>query len=232
MFTVKFHILTPVKYIDLVYCVLTSTTNSMKMKYLLIPFLFASLALNAQVTENSQVTAENFNDTLLERLIMEELNTKRRYHGKHQLEYYAPIYPPAKFHVNAMVKHNFFSHVNPHSNEMRDLETRIKTTGLDLDGWAENILYTDNLGLNGSPYYIETIRGEEVVKSQRTRKVVHPVTYRELAMTMVDQWMGSKGHRRNMLYPDFDITAAAVKIKVNDSLPFPLIYAVLVFGQR
>jgi uncharacterized protein YkwD len=232
MFTVKFHIPTPVKYIDQEFCVLIPTPNSMKMKYLLIPFFFISFTINAQVNENSQVVSETFNDTLLERLIIEELNTKRRYHGKNPVKYEARIYPPAKFHVEALVTQGFFSHVNPQSSDMRDLETRIKTTGLDLDGWAENILYTDNLGLNGAPYYTETIRGEKVVRSHKTGKIVRPNTYRELAIAMVEQWMGSKGHRRNMLYPEFNISAAAVSIKTDDSLDFPLIYAVLVFGKR
>jgi uncharacterized protein YkwD len=201
------------------------------MKYLIIPILFLSFSAKAQVVESSQVIAESFNDTLLERLIIEELNNKRRYHRKPSVKLQVELYSPAKFHVESMVEHRFFSHVNPNSREMRDLETRIKSTGLKLDGWAENILYTDNLGLNGMPYYTEIIGGEEVVKSQRTKKVVRPISYRELAIAMVDQWMGSEGHRRNMLFPDFNICASAVKIKNQPNEPFPLIYAVLVFGK-
>lgn len=198
----------------------------------LISLIIASFTLYGQVHENSPVQANTFNDSLLERLIAEELNLKRRYHRKSALDWESKLYTPAKFHVEAMVEYNFFAHANPNSRSMRDLETRMKTTGLELDGWAENILYTDNLGLNGSPYFTETINGEQIVKSQRTGKVVRPITYRELAISMVDQWMGSKGHRRNMLYEDFNITAAAVEIKTPESTPFALIYAVLVFGVR
>lgn len=201
------------------------------MKTLISSILLLPMIVWGQVNEHSPVVPETFNDTLLERLIVEELNLKRKYHGKTSLDWNDIIQAPAKLHVQAMVNDNFFSHSNPRNSQMRDLETRMESTGLSLEGWAENILYTDNLGLNGDPYFIESFRGEDVVKSQRTGKIVRPISYRDLAISMVDQWMGSKGHRRNMLYNEFNITAAAVEIKPIKDAPFPLIYAVLVFGK-
>lgn len=199
------------------------------MKLLVIALsIIWSIGSTTQPDENSVVRAENFNADLLERLLHEELNFKRKYHGKSALNFNPIMYQPAKHHVWAMVENNFFSHSNPHSIELKNLDDRMKATGLKLNGWAENILYCDYYGLHGQPYYEKEIRGERVIVNAQTDRVMKPLTYRELAIAMIDQWMGSSGHRKNMLYPDFNEAAVAVAIDEKDGLP--QVFAVLVFG--
>ena len=132
----------------------------------------------------------------IEDLIHQFVNEKRAEFGMGQLKKNQEIAYVSRLHSQDMAENTYMSHENLdgklHSGRLGDANIRY------YNKTAENLA----MGTIVSGYY--TMDGEIVSKEYRTKE--------ELAQAMVEGWMGSPGHRENILTPEYDEAGTGVAV--------------------
>lgn len=100
-------------------------------------------------------------------------------------------------HSEEMVTRKFFDHVNRRNRSLREPSDRAKKAGITNPMIAENIIEGFLLRYKNNTPVITKGPGEFL--HAKTRERITPHTYLSLADELVDRWMHSKGHRKNIL---------------------------------
>ncbi|ELZ88965.1 hypothetical protein C453_00940 [Haloferax elongans ATCC BAA-1513] len=132
------------------------------------------------------------NKSKLEREIHAEINTRRQKHDLSTLKYDSELSEIAGSHSQDMAGRQYFSHVSPDGTTLSDryqwhgYECRVSTSSNEYATGGENIAYraSTNLETNES----------------------------RLAVTIVDGWMNSTGHRKNILRPYWENEGIGVNV--------------------
>ncbi len=144
----------------------------------------------------------------LERRIHDLVNAERRRHGLSSLSWDGRLGAIAREHSKDMHRRNFFSHDSP---EGHDFSVRYNRSGYQcavrqqgaIHLGAENILlnhlYDKVTTVNGVPYY--DWNSEE-----------------KIAETTVKGWLGSAGHRKNILTPYWKNEGIGIFISPDDKV--------------
>ena len=116
------------------------------------------------------------------------------------LEYSPYLEKSSTIHSEDMVNYSFFSHFNPEVKEHKDPNERGKVAGITNPLIAENII---------EGYGLEYVSGKSVYPRGPGKFSYTPDgpfikvhTYLSFAEEVVDNWMNSKGHRKNILSTD------------------------------
>ncbi len=114
-----------------------------------------------------------------------------------ELTYHPKLEESSILHSENMVKHDFFSHYNPHSKKLRDPNDRARFVGILNPYLAENIVESFVLQYNaGDEVYPE---GKGIFSYKPNGDPIGPHSYLSLGETMIDRWMNSPQHRDNIL---------------------------------
>lgn len=119
----------------------------------------------------------------IERLIHEYVNGERVERGIDRLEYNGELVLVAREHGRDMYQQGYFAHVSPKGKTVKD---RYDTAGIRCSPAGENIVQTwafTNVMTDGGTAVYDT---EE-----------------EVARGVVNQWMNSTGHRKNILHESY-----------------------------
>lgn len=130
--------------------------------------------------KSSRVMVSTAHLQQVEGIVFDLINQERGRYGKKQLTREKSLTQIAYAHSSDMLDRNFFSHINPEGRSPHD---RI---------------------VMGYPNQISA-SGENIWMSSGDRS-----TARDLAKKMVDGWMNSPGHRKNILSDDFSHTGIGV----------------------
>lgn len=131
----------------------------------------------------------------------------------------------AAFHSRSMARYKFVDHVNRYQSAYRTLEKRSQR--FQARAHAENVasefLYAYR---SGSLYYVVQTHGGNQYYTNRNQRIP-PHTYLSFAEALVRDWMGSPGHRSNILHPELKSLGCGVRIGVGEarSQSIPLAYA-------
>lgn len=160
----------------------------------------------------SELTLENFRKEKLfqERLNFDSLDYQRIHaaiffvtnevRAKKKLSFLAfspQLEESAMMHSRDMYENKFFSHVNPHSRKKKNPNDRAGLVGISNPYLAENI--AENFGLQYEPGVNVYVRGNGKFSYEPEGEIIQPHTYLTFAETLMDSWMKSKGHRKNIL---------------------------------
>ena len=110
----------------------------------------------------------------------------------------------ARKHSKEMTKLGYFSHESPNLKN-KTMDQRFGNAAIPLI----NVCLGENLGvdyvlkISNIPYYREQDGDETIYINAKTGRKIHKQTYDEFAKTMVQQWMDSPPHRKNILNPQF-----------------------------
>ncbi|NHN59807.1 MULTISPECIES: CAP domain-containing protein [Halorussus] len=132
---------------------------------------------------------QDLNRTRVEYLIHKGINERRQEHGLQPIAFDTDLRTIARYHSRDMGEEQYFSHTSPDGESMEDryekydYSCRVSTGGNQYATGAENIAYT----------YFD----EDVVRDNG--EVVHYSNEEELAQGLINQWMNSTGHRKNIL---------------------------------
>lgn len=113
--------------------------------------------------------------------IHREINEERVSQGLEKLDYSEELEEISLYHSQQMSEINFFAHTSPSGQEMIDRYDRFKQNCYTA---AENIYKT---------YWKESVTGEGFIETRG-----------KLADSVVEGWMASPGHRKNILLEDMD----------------------------
>lgn len=124
----------------------------------------------------------------VERAIHEETNDRRTDHGRQTLDYSHHLSTVALQHSRDMADRDFFDHTSPDGDSAKD---RYRKYGHDTRSVGENIAL-ENPDLTASPD--------------------------KIARSIVNGWMNSDGHRKNLLRESFDAEGIGVYLDSNGSV--------------
>ncbi len=103
----------------------------------------------------------------------------------------------AQMHSKDMYEKNFFSHTNPYSGKKKSPADRAALAGISNPYLAENI--AESYGLRYTSGEKVYKRGSGKFSYETDGELIKPHTYLSFAESLVNDWMNSKGHRKNIL---------------------------------
>jgi uncharacterized protein YkwD len=159
----------------------------------------------------SKIDYKNVNLTLLENLIHEEINKARKANGASQLINDFTLRKAAVDQNNYCVRNTDLSHTQS-SPGKRTIKDRVQYYGKGYSMMAENLIYEG--------FTVRRTNG-------KISDIIAP-TYRELAKTMVVNWMKSPGHRQNIVEKELKRVGTAVAYNPSNYA----VYATQVFGTK
>lgn len=138
----------------------------------------------------------------------------------------------ARWQADYLVRIKQLGHTQP-SARLRDVGARLATAGATMRFAAENV--AANFVLNyepGRPFYPRIGLGGDLVASYTPNgPPLPPHTPESFAAAVVAQWLGSPGHRRNLLAPEatqFGCAVAFASPRNPDVAPLGRVFAVQV----
>lgn len=145
---------------------------------------------------NRAIDINQFDGNLLEAAVFHATNEARAKRRKNQLNYEAALASAAKSHSSYQAKYNKVEHINKKDRKFETPFKRVKAFGGDdFNGVAENLakLSPALLGPNNT-YFMKD--GQPVDKAQNPLKMV---SYKDFAQKVVNSWIKSRGHNRNLM---------------------------------
>ena len=127
-------------------------------------------------TVNQLIDENNIDYKLFNAAIFYCTNTQRIKHGKKPFKHSSLLEKAAQNHSKDMVTHNFYSHTSPVRGK-RSMTDRLTSVGMSTYGsWAENIFNS----FESNP------------------------TYWTFALSLLEGWMDSDGHKKNILNSNYN----------------------------
>jgi uncharacterized protein YkwD len=167
----------------------------MKKKIIVVGILVLFLCIGLSGCLKPEI---NINE--LEMEIHNLINKERQKQGLSTLEYDIKLAEIARTHSKDMVNRNFYSHYNP---EGQGPTERAISAGFYTDGIGENICKDNLLETGYSICFIPLNDWKDLG---------------ELAESIVESWMGSYGHRENILSYMYYCEGIGVAISSNDEV--------------
>jgi len=185
--------------------------------FVLLPLflLLSSRAFSQNTNYYQGISQEAFrneklcNDTLdfdtidlprLNALLFYMTNEIRAKHKLPVLEYAKELEDAASMHSRDMVMKDFFSHDNPFDREKKTPNDRALVTGIKNPFIAENI--AEEFGLQYKSGSNVVVLGKGRFSYEPEENLIPPKTYLMLAVSLLERWMNSPEHRKNILSPD------------------------------
>ncbi len=174
-----------------------------------------STAISQQPDYYRNVTHENyrkvkaFNDTIelsnldpvrLNAVLYFATNEVRAKHNLAVLAYSPELEEAAGMHSCDMVVHHFFSHNNPVDRSRETPNDRAQKAGIINPFIAENIAEEFVLQYKSGSNVYEMGKGN--FSYQPEGRLIPRRTYLSLAESLIERWMNSPVHRKNILSPD------------------------------
>ena len=160
------------------------------------------------------VRPESFDSALFSRLVLDLTNGER---ARHRLSPFASneaLSRAASAHSYDMARRGYFSHRTRRLLGSRSLADRLEAVGLGDVPASENIAMLPTVTNR-------TVRWEISGAIRRaTETTDNPTTYRDLAHSVVQQWMASPGHRANILNPSLSHLGVGSAIGTKDGWTF------------
>lgn len=134
----------------------------------------------------------------------------------------------------AMEENDFFSHVNLSEPEIRSLEDRVAYFGYDWSSLTENIATEFLLRYVDNDRYTWDEKNGTYRFYDEDQHEITARTYLEVAEAIVQSWMNSPPHKKQILNKDYTELGcgAAVISNTLNSLTIPQLYGVQTFGNR
>jgi uncharacterized protein YkwD len=161
------------------------------------------------ITLNTFRSDKSFNDTLdfndidlprLNAILYYVTNEIRARHKLQVLEYAKELEDAAAMHSRDMVVHDFFGHENPYNPDRITPNDRAAISGVSNPYIAENI--AEDFGLNYKSKTQVYVLGKGKFSYEPEGDLIPPKTYLSLAVSLLERWMNSPEHRKNILSPD------------------------------
>lgn len=153
---------------------------------------------------NRKIDHETFDAALLENAVVFYSNTARKKHSTPACQSNELLHRTARKHSREMAELGFFSHTSPNGAN-RTLENRLRNQEVILKNVCigENLAVDFILDISGRVYYTEKRGSKTVYIDNETGRQIVPQTYRHFAQTVVQQWLESPEHRKNLLNKGF-----------------------------
>jgi uncharacterized protein YkwD len=166
---------------------------------------------------------------LLSAAIFHETNRRRANNKLPPLAFDPAAKRAADLQAKIMAQTGDVSHENPGNPQHATLYKRLAAVGLNPRFAAENLAYTFAVQYrSGDRLYVREENGEKIHSYQPNGPSLPPHTYISFAKTVVDQWLNSPGHRRNLLHREPKFLGVGCR-PAKDKSGLPMVYCCQVF---
>lgn len=170
------------------------------------------------------------NHDLLSAAVFHETNQRRLTEKLPPLDYEPKLGDAAKMQAVIMEERGSISHVNPESPGKETPTDRLPLAGLEAGYSAENVATAFALAYpQGKPFYTREENGKTIFSLEPDGTPVPPHTYVSFAAALLDSWMASSPHRKNILSPEPKFLGAASQLSTKQASGMPLFYCAQVF---
>ncbi len=136
---------------------------------------------------------------LLSAAVFHETNRRRADHDLPALGFNPALREAARMQSRGMRREHMISHMHP-DEEKRTLRDRLDETGANGRFFAENVAMVFGIQYeSGEPFYSRIEDGETILSKKPDGPPIPPHTYLSFAENLLDSWMDSPGHRKNIL---------------------------------
>jgi uncharacterized protein YkwD len=167
---------------------------------------------------HEEIDFDHINYPLLHAAIFFATNKIRHHKRKSILEFHPKLEKSAQMHAQDMVTYKFFGHINKYNKDHETPKDRAKVAGIENPYIAENV--AEEFGLqytSGDDVYI--IGPGEFSKSSGS-KPIPSHTYFTLAEKVLEAWMNSPPHKKNILRNDVLQLGCGAWYYVNEQFNF------------
>ncbi|HEX7021311.1 MAG TPA: CAP domain-containing protein [Trueperaceae bacterium] len=186
---------------------------------------FATLA-----AAQAAIDPNDIDYALLTEAVFHETNERRLAHGRTALAHLRKLDKAACVHAEAMIEEDFFAHRNPRHPDRATPLDRVQNQGLHVGYVAENIAQVFALAYDpGTPVYPRRQNGRTVYSRKPGGQPLGTRSYLSLATALLDEWMHSPPHRKNILSEQPDYLGAGCQLGAKNELGMPMFDCVQVF---
>lgn len=140
------------------------------------------------------------------------------------LSYHTALEKSSTLHSEDMVNLNFFSHTNNKIKKHREPNDRAKIVGIENPHLAENIIEGFILKYNSGDAVVADSPGVFLYPESNKKLIYH--SYITLTDKLLELWMGSKGHRANILSENgVELGCGTILYFMNDFNEMPAVKA-------
>lgn len=139
-------------------------------------------------------TNYNLNRTEIEYEVHRQINQERRERGLNPLEFDDELQTIARHHSEDMAVNNYFAHEDPDGHGF--------SYRYDQFNYSCRVPAEGNTYLTGAENIVQTYHHDQVIVWW-SDKIMTYETEREIARAIVQSWMHSRGHRKNILTPEW-----------------------------
>lgn len=170
-----------------------------------------------EIRLTESVNGEQINIELLNATIFHLTNIERRKNKLIELDFGAKLYLSAQLHSDKMIQLDFFSHTNKQERKWREPKDRILHFEQLYTALGENILENNLLNYKDKTlsYRIKELENGDQIYLNKKGEQIQYSTYLELANRLVQQWMNSEPHKKNILSNSYNLLACACAINPN-----------------
>jgi uncharacterized protein YkwD len=158
---------------------------------------------------DSQVIPLDPDQSLFSHAVLAAVNFERCKAGKVELREHITVRKAALLHSRNMAKTNTFNHIS-RAGDARTVKDRAKRVNLRWRWIAENIALPPRYKFTSKKPFTVVDRAKCQFLDPDTNERIAPHSYSSMALSVVSQWMASKGHRDNILSRYADKMGAAL----------------------
>lgn len=149
---------------------------------------------------NQPIDPQKVDFDLLSAAIFFATNERRIAEGLEPLKDLPKLREAAAMQAEIMLERSAIAHVNPGRPERETPWKRVKKVGLDPRFAAENVATNFLLAYESNkPFYARLEDERQAFSYEPQGDLIKPHTYVSFASSLLDQWMNSPGHRKNIL---------------------------------
>jgi len=176
-----------------------------------------------------EIRFEAVKSELLSAAVLHETNRRRVAEGLPALKHHAKAIQAAEIQSQIMKKRGSISHENPEVPKHGTLIKRVESVGVKPGFAAENVATAFGLSyVSGRSFYKREGRGKTVFSYTPEGPGMPPHTYESFARALVEAWMNSPGHRKNILHESAEYLGASCVASLAKS-EMPIFYCTQVF---
>jgi uncharacterized protein YkwD len=147
----------------------------------------------------AEIDFDDIDYDLLAAAVFHETNRRRAEHDLPGLAYKRELREASRIQARGMKHLQGISHEHP-KEEKETVKDRLEHVGLKPLFFSENVAMVFGIRYeSGEPFYIRRADGRRILSDKPGGPAIPPHTYQSFAESLLESWMGSPGHRRNIL---------------------------------
>ena len=181
-------------------------------------------ALNAQgfyreKVVNELINIDDFNSELLSAAVFHSTNKIRRELGLPLFIHNSKLQDAAVIHSVQMKVHDFLAHDNPFNAIYKTLRDRVDSINMEgtFTSLGENLASSPHVNAGDRKYVVKSFLDKNEYYALDGMKKLPLFNYSGLADSLLNGWMGSEGHRLNIINQQFQFLGCASILVIHTS---------------